>query len=46
MNLSIVSLQNFNFKSQPKVQEELGLVEDRQAIPELKELVLKTLKGE
>ena len=37
------ALRNFNFKSQPKVQEGLGLVEDCQAIPELKELILKTL---
>ncbi len=42
------ALQNFEYKSQPKVQEGLDLVEDRQAIPELKELILNTLelKGE
>lgn len=40
------ALQNLDYKSQLKVQDGLGLVENRQAIPELKELVLKTLKGE
>ena len=38
------ALKTFDFKSQLKVQNGLGLVEDRQAIPELKELILKTLK--
>ena len=37
------ALKNFDFKSQLNVQNELGLVEDRQAIPELKELIFQSL---
>ena len=40
------ALKNLDYKSQLKVQDGLGLVENRQAIPELKELILKALKGE
>ena len=38
------ALQTFDYKSQPDLQKGLDLVKDRQAIPELKELILNTLE--